>query len=79
MSAVQKYVSSSFMSKTSFVVRVGAGEIAARRVDDALGLSGGAGRVEDVEYVPGVHGLGFTRQLGVLHQRVIPVVAPLPA
>ena len=56
---------------------VTADEVAARGVDDALRLSGGAGRVEDVEHVLGVQGFGRTVVRGILHQAVIPVVAAL--
>ncbi len=54
-----------------------AGQIAAGGVHDALGLAGGAGGVEDVEHVLGVHRLGLAVAGGVLHQAVPPVVAPL--
>ncbi len=38
--------------------RIASGEIAAGRVHDALGFPRGAGRVEDVEHVLGIHRLG---------------------
>ena len=56
---------------------VGADEVAAGGVDDALGLPGRAGGVEDVEHVLGVHRLGLAVRRGVLHQPVIPVIAAL--
>ncbi len=55
--------------------RVGADQIAAGGVDDALRLSGRAGGVEDVEHVLGVHRLGLARGRRALHQLVIPVIA----
>ena len=58
--------------------RVAADQVAGRRVDDALRLPRRPGRVEDVEHVLGVHRLGLeTLPAGLLHQAVIPVVAPL--
>ncbi len=57
--------------------RVGAGEIAAGRVHDSLRLPGRARRVEDVEKILRVHLLRLTRIRRILHQPVIPVVAPL--
>src|SRR5262249_43459727 len=54
---------------------VGADKIAARGVNDALGLPGRAGGVEDVEHVLGVHRLRLTGERRVLHQPVIPVIA----
>ena len=59
--------------------RVGADQIAAGRVDDALGLPGRAGGVEDVEHVLRVHRLGLARERRVLHQLVIPVIAARPS
>ena len=52
------------------------GQVAARRVHDALRLPGRAGRVEDVEQVLRVHLLRLARVRRILHQPVIPVVAP---
>ncbi len=56
--------------------RVRADEVAARRVEDALRLSGRAGGVQDVERVLRVHLLRRAADRGVLHQVVPPAVAP---
>ena len=55
---------------------VGADEVSAGRMDDALRLSRGAGGVEDVEHVLRIHPLGLADVGRVLHQAVVPVVAP---
>jgi hypothetical protein len=55
---------------------VGADQVSARRVHDALRLSRRAGGVEDVEHVLGIHRLGIARRRRALHQVVVPVVAP---
>jgi hypothetical protein len=56
-------------------VDVGADEITAGRVNDPLGLTGGARRVKDVEHVLRVHRLGLALAGHVLHQLVIPAIA----
>jgi hypothetical protein len=58
--------------------RVDAGHVAAVGVDQALGLPGGAGGVEDEERIVALHhlrGADGLRQ-GQLHELVVPVVAP---
>ena len=54
---------------------VGADEVAAGGVGDALGLAGGARRVEGEQQVLGVHGLRVAARGGLRHQVVVPVVA----
>jgi hypothetical protein len=54
-----------------------ADEIAARRVHDPLRLSRRARRVEDEEHILGIHHLGFAFVVRMLHEPVVPVVAPL--
>ena len=56
--------------------RVGSREVTARRVDDALGFPGGARGVEDVEHVLGIHRFRLADQRRVLHEPVVPVIAP---
>ena len=53
------------------------GQVAARRVHDALRLAGGARRVEQVQQVLGVERLRSTVGVGSRHQLVVPVVATL--
>jgi hypothetical protein len=56
--------------------RVDAGEVPAGGVDDALRFSGRAGGVEGVEEVLGIDPLRLALRVGLLHQLVVPVVAP---
>ena len=54
---------------------VGADQVAAGGVGDALGLAGGARGVEGEQQILGVHRLGVAPRCGLRHQVVIPVVA----
>src|SRR5256886_17021240 len=51
-------------------------EVAAGRVDDALGLARGPGRIEEVEQVLGVHRLGPAASRHALDEVVPPDAAP---
>ena len=52
-------------------------QVATGGVHDALGLAGRPRRVEEVEQLLGVHGLGRALGLGVGHELVVPVVPAL--
>ena len=64
-----------FEVEDPFGGEVGADGVAAGGVDDALGLSGGAGGVEDVERMLGVERFGGAIVGGFGHEIVPPVVA----
>ncbi len=68
-------MSSSRRSKTYFDGEVGLHRVAAGGVDQALGLAGGAGGVEDVERIFGIQRLGRALGRRVGHEVVPPVVA----
>ena len=80
MSAVHQKMSSSFRSKIALRGRRDVGEVAAGRVQDALGLAGRAARVEDEERVLGVELRG--RAVGATPSAISvvpPVVAARPS